>query len=89
MVLYVVYGIFLHWFSQLAARMEQYINGSRDLVDQAYTKIVRTYSKLDYSAVKVIPKSNAQPLMHLTHGGHFVSLQSTFMLYYQKYSLLT
>jgi hypothetical protein len=27
-------------FSQLAARMEQYINGSRDLVDQAYTKIV-------------------------------------------------
>ncbi|KAM0903149.1 hypothetical protein ACQ4PT_018925 [Festuca glaucescens] len=27
-------------FSQLAARMEQYINGSRDLVDQAYTKII-------------------------------------------------
>ncbi|KAF7052730.1 hypothetical protein CFC21_060787 [Triticum aestivum] len=27
-------------FSQLAARMEQYITGSRDLVDQAYTKIV-------------------------------------------------
>ncbi|PNT63723.1 hypothetical protein BRADI_4g20338v3 [Brachypodium distachyon] len=27
-------------FSQLAARMEQYINGTRDLVDQAYTKIV-------------------------------------------------
>uniref|UniRef100_I1QZA7 Uncharacterized protein n=1 Tax=Oryza glaberrima TaxID=4538 RepID=I1QZA7_ORYGL len=27
-------------FSQLAAHMEQYINGSRDLVDQAYTKIV-------------------------------------------------
>uniref|UniRef100_A0ACD6A309 Uncharacterized protein n=1 Tax=Avena sativa TaxID=4498 RepID=A0ACD6A309_AVESA len=27
-------------FSQLAARMEQYINGSRELVDQAYTKIV-------------------------------------------------
>uniref|UniRef100_A0ACD5W9E5 Uncharacterized protein n=1 Tax=Avena sativa TaxID=4498 RepID=A0ACD5W9E5_AVESA len=27
-------------FSQLASRMEQYINGSRELVDQAYTKIV-------------------------------------------------
>lgn len=31
----------LYRFSQLAARMEQYINGTRDLVDQAYTKIVR------------------------------------------------
>jgi hypothetical protein len=69
--------------------MEQYINGSRDLVDQAYTKIVRTYSNLDYLVLKVIPKSKAQPLMRLTHGGHFVSLQSTFIFYYQKYSLLT
>lgn len=31
----------MHRFASLAARMEQYIQGqSRDLVDQAYTKIV-------------------------------------------------
>jgi hypothetical protein len=39
---------FIYRFSQLAARMEQYINGSRDLVDQAYTKIVRLYCNAEH-----------------------------------------
>ncbi|GJN28134.1 hypothetical protein PR202_gb16219 [Eleusine coracana subsp. coracana] len=43
-------------FSQLAARMEQYINGSRDLVDQAYTKIVSIMFVILEKIAQVEPK---------------------------------
>ncbi|PWZ27301.1 hypothetical protein Zm00014a_026993 [Zea mays] len=43
-------------FSQLAARMEQYINGSRDLVDQAYTKIVTIMFVILEKIAQVEPK---------------------------------
>jgi len=43
-------------FSQLAARMEQYINGSRELVDQAYTKIVSIMFVILEKIAQVEPK---------------------------------
>ncbi|XP_062182581.1 exocyst complex component SEC3A-like isoform X2 [Phragmites australis] len=43
-------------FSQLAARMEQYVNGSRDLVDQAYTKIVSIMFVILEKIAQVEPK---------------------------------